>query len=110
MAELSVTLADVSMTFGRTVMAEVSTAHGRSVIWPNCLSTNNNIVYKFIKHYIRKLPSDICLTPVNNVTFNKCSSMRNIYDSIHYFFHYLKKAKRWKKGGNIFSIVCCNSI
>ena len=39
MAELSITLADVSMTFGRTVMAEVSTAHGRCVIWPNRLST-----------------------------------------------------------------------
>ena len=39
MAELSVTLADVSMTFSRTVMAEVSTAHGRCVIWPNRLST-----------------------------------------------------------------------
>ena len=39
MAELSITLADVSMTFGRTVMAEVSTEHGRCVIWPNRLST-----------------------------------------------------------------------
>ena len=44
MAELSVTLADVSMTFGRTVMAEVSTAHGRSVNWPNRLSTEGGEV------------------------------------------------------------------
>ena len=42
MAELSVTLADVSMTFGRTVMAEVSTVHGRCVIWPNRLSTHHS--------------------------------------------------------------------
>ena len=43
MAELSVTLADVSMTTGRTVMAEVSTTHGRYVIWPNRLSTHSEI-------------------------------------------------------------------
>ena len=43
MAELSITLAYVSMTFGRTVMAEVSTAHVRCVIWPNRLSTHMKI-------------------------------------------------------------------
>ena len=55
MAELSVTLADVSMTFSRTVMAEVSTAHGRCVIWPNRLSTKITIVLLSSNHFIREI-------------------------------------------------------
>ena len=50
MAELSITFADVSMTFGRTVMAEVSTAHGRCVIWPNRLSTVSMICFNQVKN------------------------------------------------------------
>ena len=34
MAEVSITLAEVSMVFGRTVMTDVS--FGRSVNWPMC--------------------------------------------------------------------------
>ena len=56
MAELSVSLANASMTFGPTVMAEVSTAHGQCVIWPNCLSTiKSKTLSKREKYYKNKV-------------------------------------------------------
>ena len=40
MADVSITLAEVSMIFGRTVMADVS--FGRSVNWPMCRLANQS--------------------------------------------------------------------
>ena len=59
MAELSITLADVSMTFGRTVMAEVSTEHGRCVIWPNRLSTGATISPSANKANWKSIPKSL---------------------------------------------------
>ena len=40
MAEVSITLAELSITFGRTVMADVS--FDRSVNWPMCHLTDQS--------------------------------------------------------------------
>ena len=61
MAEVSITLAEVSMIFGRTVMADLS--FGRCVIWPMCHLADPSI-------------GRCVIWPISVHSFNKCIGLK----------------------------------